>query len=68
MMPFISHLSLQVPVWNPTLIGLDLPLTPLIGIARKRKKILTCTQEITRAKVERLHLARLIPHDQEIMN
>jgi hypothetical protein len=51
-MPSISALSLRIPVWNPTLIGLDFPLTTLIGIAGKRKKLLTCTQETTRAKLE----------------
>jgi hypothetical protein len=34
---------MQVPVGNPTLISLDLTLTSLIGIIRRRK-ILTCTQ------------------------
>jgi hypothetical protein len=29
---------------------LDLPLTTLVGIAGKRKQILTCTQETTRVK------------------
>jgi hypothetical protein len=41
-MTFIDFPSLQVPVWHPTLIGLDLPLPPLIGIAEKRKNIFTC--------------------------
>jgi hypothetical protein len=31
---------------------LDLPLASLIGIAGKRKKLLTCTQESIRAKLE----------------
>jgi hypothetical protein len=31
---------------------LDLPLASAIGIIRKRKKLLTYTQEITRAKIE----------------
>jgi hypothetical protein len=53
-----------IPVWCPTLIGLDLSLTSLIDIIGKRKKILTYTQETTRAKLERLCLARLINHDQ----
>jgi hypothetical protein len=53
-MTFINVLSLQVPVWRPTLIGLDLPLTPFIDIVGKRKKIITCTQAITRAKLEQL--------------
>jgi hypothetical protein len=51
---------------RPTLIGLDLPLTPLVGNAKKRKKILTCTQETKRAMLERLRSARLIHHDQMI--
>jgi hypothetical protein len=53
-MPSISTLSLRITVRSPTLIGLDLPLTTLIDIARKRKLILTCTQETTRAKLEQL--------------
>jgi hypothetical protein len=51
-MTSINALSLRFPVWSPTLIGLDFPLTTLIGIARKRKKLITSTQEITRAKLE----------------
>jgi hypothetical protein len=51
-MPSISDLILRIPVRCPTLIGLNLPLTILIGIARKRKKLLTCTQGTTRAKFE----------------
>jgi hypothetical protein len=47
-----------------TLIDLDLPQASLIGIASKRKKILTYTQETTRAKHEWLCSARLILHDQ----
>jgi hypothetical protein len=65
-MTFISNLSLRVPVRHPTLIALDLPLTPLTGISGKRKKILTYTQETTRAKLERLRSVRLIHHDQTI--
>jgi hypothetical protein len=34
---------LLVPVRNPTLISLDIPLAPLIGTIGRRK-ILTCTQ------------------------
>jgi hypothetical protein len=30
----------------------DLPLPTLIDIVRKRKKLLTCTQDTTRAKLE----------------
>jgi hypothetical protein len=50
-MPSINTLSLRIPVKSPTLIGLDRPLTTLIDITRKRKQLLTCTQETTRIKV-----------------
>jgi hypothetical protein len=35
-------------------IGLDLPLTALVGVAGRRRKILTCTQinKTIRAKLE----------------
>jgi hypothetical protein len=36
-----QHSKPEDPI--PTLIGLDLPMTTLIGIARKRKPLLTCT-------------------------
>jgi hypothetical protein len=65
-MPSISALSLRIPVRSPTLIGLDFPLTTLVNIAGKRKQILTCTQKITRAKLERLPSAKLIHGDQKI--
>jgi hypothetical protein len=65
-MPSINTLSLRIPVQSPTLIGLDFPLTALISIAGKRKQFLTCTQKIARAKLERLHSARLIQGDQKI--
>jgi hypothetical protein len=64
-MSSISALSLRILVRCPTLIDLDLPLTTLIGITEKRKKLLTCTQKITRAKLERLRSARLIHGDQK---
>jgi hypothetical protein len=51
-MSFIDALSLSVPVQSPTLIGLDFPLTTLIGIAGKRKQFLTCTQKTARTKLE----------------
>jgi hypothetical protein len=35
---------MRVPVGNPTLIGLDLPLTALVGIIGGRRNILICTQ------------------------
>jgi hypothetical protein len=51
-MPSIDALSLRIPVQSLTLIDLDFPPTILIGIVKKRKQFLTCTQEITRAKLE----------------
>jgi hypothetical protein len=39
-----NDLHLWVPVGNPALIGLDLPLASLIGVTERRRKILTCTQ------------------------
>jgi hypothetical protein len=51
-MPSISALSLRIPVQSPTLLGLDFPLTTLIGITKKRKQILTCTKKTIRAKFE----------------
>jgi hypothetical protein len=51
-MSSIGALSLRILVWSPTLIDLDFPLPTLIGIARKRKQFLTCTQKTTRAKLE----------------
>jgi hypothetical protein len=65
-MPSIDTLSLRIPVRSPTLIGLDFPLTTLFGIADKRKQFHTCTQKIARAKLERLHSARLIQGDEKI--
>jgi hypothetical protein len=65
-MSSIDTLSLRIPVGSPTLIGLDFPLTTLIGITGKRKQLLTCTQKTTRAKLERLRSARLIQDDQKI--
>jgi hypothetical protein len=54
-MSSIGVLSLRIPVRSPTIIGLNFPLTTLIGITGKRKQFLNCTQKITRAKLERLH-------------
>jgi hypothetical protein len=64
-MTSINALSLRIPVRCPILIGLDLPLASFVGITRKRMKLLTCTQEPTGAKLERLHLARLIHGGQK---
>jgi hypothetical protein len=64
-MSSISALSLRTPVRIPVLISLDFPLTTLIDIIRKRKKIFTCTQETTRAKLERLRPIRLIDSDKK---
>jgi hypothetical protein len=66
-MPSIDILSLRIPVRSPILIGLDFPLTTLVGIADKRKQFLTCTQKIARAKLERLRSARLIQDDKKII-
>jgi hypothetical protein len=65
-MSSIGDLSMRILVQSPTLIGLDFPLTNLVGITGKRKQFLTCTQKTTRAKLERLHSARLIQCDQKI--
>jgi hypothetical protein len=62
-MSSIGTLSLRIIVRSPTLIGLDFPLTTLIGITGKRKQFLTYTQKTARAKLERLHSARLIQGD-----
>jgi hypothetical protein len=48
----VGILSLMIPVWSPTLIGLDFPLTTLVGITGKRKQFLTCTQKTSREKLE----------------
>jgi hypothetical protein len=39
-----DDLHLRVPVGNITLIGLDLPLTALVGVAGRMRKILTHIQ------------------------
>jgi hypothetical protein len=61
----IGALSLMISVRSPTLIGLDFPLTTLVGLARKKKQFLTCTQKTTRAKLERLCSVRLIHGNQK---
>jgi hypothetical protein len=43
---------MRIPVQSPSLVGLDFPLATLVGIAGKRKQLLTCTQKTTRAKLE----------------
>jgi hypothetical protein len=65
-MPSISAPSLRIPVWCPALISLDLPLASLNSIVGKWKKLLTYTQETTRAKLEQLRLARLTHGGQKI--
>jgi hypothetical protein len=62
-MSYINALSLRISVRSPTLIGLDVPLTTLIGITGKRKKLLTC--ETTKVNLERLRSTRLIHGDQK---
>jgi hypothetical protein len=44
-MPSINDLSLKIPICSSTPIGLNFPLTTLIGIAGKRKQFLTGTQK-----------------------
>jgi hypothetical protein len=41
-MPSIGAVSLRIPLWRPTLNGLDLPLASLVSITGKRKILLTC--------------------------
>jgi hypothetical protein len=65
-----DDLHLRVPVGNPALIGLDLPLTALIGITRTRRNVLTCTQIHKNNKRKSLSdcSIRLIHHDPEATN
>jgi hypothetical protein len=51
-MSSIGALSLRIRVRSSTIIGLDFPLTTLVGITGKRKQFLTCIQKTTRAKLE----------------
>jgi hypothetical protein len=55
--------SLRIPVQSPIFIGLNFSLTTLVGIASKRKQLLTCIWKITRAKLERLRSTKLIQGD-----
>jgi hypothetical protein len=64
-MSSISILSMRIPVQSPSLIGLNFPLTTIVGIAGKRKQFLTYTQKTARAKLERLCSARLIEGDKK---
>jgi hypothetical protein len=52
--PSSVTLSLRVPIWNPTLIGLDFACASLIRISGKRKIITYIQQMHTRAKLEQL--------------
>jgi hypothetical protein len=65
-MSSIDALRLRIPIRSPTLIGLNFPLTTLIGITGKRKQFLTYTQKTAIAKLERLRSARLIQGGQKI--
>jgi hypothetical protein len=65
---FRSH---SVPVGNPALIGLDLPLIALVSVIGRKRKILTYTQmnqNHTKQKLERLHSTRLIHCDPKATN
>jgi hypothetical protein len=69
--PPSDDLHLRVPVGNPALIGLDLPLTALVDITERKRKILTCTQtkqKSQKQKLERLRSTRLIRRDLKAMN
>jgi hypothetical protein len=60
------HTKLEDPSMESNPHPLDFPPTTPVGIAGKRKQLLTCTQNTTRAKLERLRSARLIQGDQKI--
>jgi hypothetical protein len=64
-MPSINALSLGIPVRCPALISLNLQLATLVGITGKSRQLLSCTQEIARAKLERLRSTRLTHGDQK---
>jgi hypothetical protein len=60
----LDDLHIWVLVGNPILIDLDLPLTTLIGVTRRRKKILTCTHtRYSKSKAWAITLRKLIRHD-----
>jgi hypothetical protein len=64
-MPSSTSLSLGwVPIQKLTLINLSFPLTTLVDITEREKK-LTCTQKGYRAKLERLCSVRLTRRDQK---
>jgi hypothetical protein len=65
-----DDLHLRVSIGNPALLGLDLPLTALVDVTGRRRKIFTCTQinKVTRTKLERLRSARLIQRDPKATN
>ena len=61
-----DDLHLRVPVGNPALLGLDLPLTALVGVAGRRRKILTCTQiKTTKSKAWATTLSKTYPSRPE---
>jgi hypothetical protein len=67
----LDDLHLRVLVGNPALVGLDLPLTALVGIAERKRKILTYTQmkqKPQKQKLERLRSTRLIRRDPKATN
>jgi hypothetical protein len=62
-----DDLRLWVLVGNPALINLDLPLTTLVGIARRKRNILTYThayKKQQKQKIKRLLSTRLIRRDR----
>jgi hypothetical protein len=60
------HSKPEEPSTESIPIGLDFPLTTIIGIAGRREQHLTYTQKTIRAKLERLRSAKLIQGGQKI--
>jgi hypothetical protein len=68
---YSDDLHLRVPVGNPALISMDLPLTVLVGVAGRSRKILICTQtkqKSQKQKIEQLRSTRFTRHDLKAMN
>jgi hypothetical protein len=62
-----NNLRLWVPVGNPARIGLDLPLTTLVNVTRRRRNIITCIHMVQKQqgqKFEWLCSTRLICRDR----
>jgi hypothetical protein len=57
---------MTVPARNPAVRSLDFPLLAIIGIIIRGRGEKKPTHNNYKAKLERLHLARLTHHDQEV--